>query len=44
MHTPCKHLVHNSCGKSWFKLSAVCPICRFDLRSYFESAPPSDSC
>jgi hypothetical protein len=33
---PCKHYFHNTCLKPWFKKNSICPMCRFDVKTYFE--------
>jgi hypothetical protein len=31
---PCGHKFHYKCMKPWFKTSSLCPLCRFDLKTY----------
>jgi hypothetical protein len=32
---PCKHKFHYKCIKPWLKKSTCCPLCRMDLKKYF---------
>ena len=33
---PCKHYFHYGCLKPWFEANTSCPVCRFDVRKFFE--------
>ena len=33
---PCSHYFHNRCLKPWFEKNAHCPVCRFDVKKFFE--------
>ena len=30
----CHHYFHQSCLQQWFRYKPVCPICRYDIRTY----------
>ena len=33
---PCKHYFHIGCLKPWLECNTSCPVCRFDVKKYFE--------
>mgnify|MGYP003612516862 CR=1 FL=1 len=33
---PCTHYFHNHCLRPWFDSNTACPVCRFDVKKYFE--------
>ena len=30
---PCKHVLHKTCCKKWFRQKMNCPICRYEMRN-----------
>ena len=33
---PCQHYFHYQCLKPWFEKQTNCPMCRIDVKKYFE--------
>lgn len=37
MKLPCSHIFHYKCVKQWLKISIFCPLCRLNLKEFFET-------
>ena len=33
---PCKHYFHYACCKVWFGEQMTCPVCKLDVKKYFD--------
>lgn len=40
---PCEHLFHQDCIDEWFSENVSCPICRKDIRDFFEESESDES-
>lgn len=40
-HLPCNHIYHPDCIEGWFKNSAKCPVCKYDVNTLSDDKPTS---
>ena len=42
-HLPCNHIYHPDCIEGWFKNSAKCPVCKYDVNTLSDDRPTSST-